>query len=114
MRNMPPSEDCAPKESDRLGATGVHFGALPPKNTVPPKREESLVPGRKTRVNTITKLKLLHRKPFFIVTPEFVGKNQDPHLKFPSRLARLGACPRLIIVGPKGGKRPVSMWRNLG
>ena len=30
----PPSEDCAPKESNMPGATGVHLGpAAPPKNT---------------------------------------------------------------------------------
>ena len=36
-----PSEDCAPKESNRPGATGVHFGPVPPQNTAcaPPKRE---------------------------------------------------------------------------
>ena len=32
-RNVPPSEDCAPKESNRPRATEVHFGAYAPRNT---------------------------------------------------------------------------------
>ena len=38
----PPSENCAPKESNRPGATGVHFGVCaPPKILlVPPLKRE--------------------------------------------------------------------------
>ena len=42
------------------------------------------------------KPKISRRRPCFlfsVFTPEFAGKNRDPHHKIPSRSARLCACP---------------------
>ena len=45
----PPSQDCAPKENNKLGATGEHFGACASLKycLCPSKRDKNFVPRRK-------------------------------------------------------------------
>ena len=89
---LPQATILPPKESNKPSATGVHFGVCaPPKILlVPPKREQSLVPGRKTRVNAKTKPKISRQDLFFRSSSlNLWSKHRDPHHKippFPSRL----------------------------
>ena len=114
---VPSSEDCAQKESNRAGATGMHFGAYTPKILL-------VIPSSVGKVSLQDeKHKWITRRPktlrwrlflFSVFTPEFAGKNRDPHHKILLRPARLWRPIQSENWTPKEGKRPVSTGNNLG
>ena len=97
-RNVSPSEDCAPQISNRLGATGVHFGACAPQSTAsappPPSVSKVSIQDEKHEWMPRWNLRFCAKDLlFFVFTVEFVGKGRDPHHKIASRPARLWTCP---------------------
>ena len=78
-----PSEGCAPKESNRLSATGVHFGVCAPKILlVPPSPSGSKVSFQNKKREWMPRrsLRFCGRWRLFLVfIPEFEGKNWEPH-----------------------------------
>ena len=81
----PPSEKCAPQarlvpRKKLTGPVPLEFilGPVSPKLLfVPPKCKQNLFPGRKTQVNTKTKPKIPHRRPFFWSSPLNLGARTE-------------------------------------
>ena len=84
----PLRENCAPKQTNRPGATGVLFElSAQPKYCLYSPSVVNFRFRSKIRINITTKPKVLRQRPFFLVfIPESVRKNRDPHY-------RISWCP---------------------
>ena len=108
----PPSEDCAPKKSNRPGAIGVHFRACaPPKNCLcHPIVSKIFVPGRKKRLNAKTEPKILRRKPLFWSSPlNLWSKSEIRTIKSRRTRQAINVPPPSKTCASNEGKRPE--WR---